>query len=93
MRSECGASPPRSPSFTSKPRWWTDRYVGDGYGKIDPAQPAVVEHATRLTGLLFDPTYTGKALYGLRRAIDDGRFDERSTVISLHTGGGFAALA
>ena len=30
--------------------------------------------ATRLTGLIFDPTYTGKAIYGLREEIRGGSF-------------------
>ena len=72
---------------------FVDEYMGEGYGIIDAAQPEIVEQATRLTGLLFDPTYTGKAIYGLRRAIEEGRFDAVSNVIFWHTGGGFAALA
>lgn len=72
---------------------YTDDHLGAGYGLIDPEQPAVVEEATRLTGLLFDPTYTGKAIYGLWREIRSGRFEAGTDVIFLHTGGGFAALA
>jgi D-cysteine desulfhydrase family pyridoxal phosphate-dependent enzyme len=72
---------------------YTDEYVGGGYGLVEAEQPAVVEQATRLTGLLFDPTYTGKAIYGLWQEIGSGRFEAGTDVIFLHTGGGFAALA
>ena len=46
-----------------------------------------------LTGLIFDPTYTGKAVYALKREIDRGRFSADDDVVLWHTGGGFAALA
>lgn len=69
-----------------------DDYVAEGYGLVDPAQPGVVAEATRLTGLLFDPTYTGKALFGLQQEIRSGRFGPDDHVIFWHTGGGFEAL-
>ena len=67
-------------------------FIGDGYGLIDPEQPPVEAEATMLTGLLFDPTYTGKALYGLWREVQTGRWGADEHVIFWHTGGGFAAL-
>ncbi|MEN8114514.1 MAG: pyridoxal-phosphate dependent enzyme, partial [Actinomycetota bacterium] len=51
----------------------TDEYIGLGYGLSTPEELAVQAEATRLTGLLFDPTYTGKVLYGLQREIEQGR--------------------
>ncbi|MEM7286313.1 MAG: pyridoxal-phosphate dependent enzyme [Actinomycetota bacterium] len=67
-------------------------FIGAGYGLIDPEQPGVEAEATALTGLLFDPTYTGKALFGLRQEIATGRWSGDDHVIFWHTGGGFAAL-
>ncbi len=72
---------------------YRDDYVGGGYGVIDPAQPAVEAEATARTGLLFDPTYTGKALFGLRQEIASGRFGPDDQVVFWHTGGGFAVFA
>ena len=69
-----------------------DDYVAGGYARVDPAQPGVVAEATRRTGLLFDPTYTGKALFGLHEEIQSGRFGAEDQVIFWHTGGGFEAL-
>ncbi len=71
----------------------TDDYVGGGYGVISNEQMEVQSEATRLTGLFFDPTYTGKALYGLHQEIAKGRYGPDDTVIYWHTGGGFATFA
>ena len=49
--------------------------------------------ATRLTGLIWDPTYTGKALVGLKQEIESGRFEPSDQVVFWHTGGGFAVFA
>ena len=71
----------------------TDTYVGGGYGVTSPAELAVQRAATASTGLLFDPTYTGKALFGLSQEIRRGRFTSDDTVVFWHTGGGFAVFA
>ncbi len=70
-----------------------DDYVGLGYGKTTDEELHVQMEATRLTGLIWDPTYTGKALYALKREIDRGRFAATDQVVFWHTGGGFAAFA
>lgn len=71
---------------------YLDRYLGGGYGAVSAEQAEVQAEAARLTGLLFDPVYTGKALYALRREIAAGRYTSCDQVIFWHTGGGFAAL-
>lgn len=71
----------------------TDAYVGLGYGKTTEHELQVQIEATRLTGLIWDPTYTGKALYALKQEIERGRFGADDTVVFWHTGGGFAAFA
>ena len=73
--------------------WLTADYVGGGYGVISDAELACQLEATRLTGLLFDPVYTGKAIYGLRQAIAAGVFDSLHDVVFWHTGGGFGVFA
>ena len=70
-----------------------DEYVGLGYGQTTDEELAVQVQATRLTGQVWDPTYTGKALYALKREIDAGRFAADDHVVFWHTGGGFAAFA
>lgn len=71
----------------------TDAHVGSGYGVTTTEELALQAEASRLTGMIFDPTYTGKALYGLAMEIASGTFVEGDTVIFWHTGGGFAAFA
>lgn len=72
---------------------YLDRYIGGGYGATSAEQLAVQAAATARSGLLFDPTYTGKSLYGLSEEIAAGRFGPDDHVVFWHTGGGFAALA
>ena len=68
-------------------------YLSGGYGKISELQRIVQSDASRLTGLILDATYTGKALYALHEEIGKGRFTDDDHVVFWHTGGGFAALA
>lgn len=72
---------------------YNDAHVGGGYGVATDDDLAVQAEATALTGMIFDPTYTGKALTGLKREIDAGRFSVEDNVVFWHTGGGFAAFA
>lgn len=69
-----------------------DDHVGLGYGKATPEELIVQAEVTRLTGMLMDPTYTGKALVGLKREIDAGRYGPDDHVVFWHTGGGFATF-
>lgn len=70
-----------------------DDYIGLGYGLSTPDELAAQSEATRLTGLLFDPAYTGKALYALQQEVRSGRIGGDRDVIFWHTGGGFAVFA
>lgn len=70
-----------------------DRYVGLGYGQTTREELLVQTEVTRLTGLILDPTYTGKAFVALKGEIDAGRFGPGEHVVFWHTGGGFAAFA
>src|SRR5665811_1703949 len=71
----------------------TDDYIGRGYGLSTPEEFAVQAEATRLTGMLFDPAYTGKTIFGLKREIEQGRFTAADNVIFWHTGGVFAVFS
>lgn len=70
-----------------------DDFIGLGYGLATPAELDVQVRATSMTGLIFDPTYTGKALYALHSEIAAGRLGPDDDVVFWHTGGGFAAFA
>ncbi len=66
-----------------------DGNVGRGYALSQPQELEFIAHVARTEGLLLDPVYTGKAMFGLVSALraDPGRFGER--VVFIHTGGVF----
>jgi 1-aminocyclopropane-1-carboxylate deaminase/D-cysteine desulfhydrase-like pyridoxal-dependent ACC family enzyme len=64
----------------------TDAHVGAGYGIPTPDSLAAIRLAAS-EGLIFDPTYTGKAWAALTDAVRSGRIERGSTVVFLHTGG------
>lgn len=65
----------------------TDRYVGPGYSLAHEPVWEAIRAAARTEGLLMDPAYTGKALWGLREEVRAGRIKGR--VCFWHTGGSF----
>lgn len=70
-----------------------DGYVGRGYALSQPDELQMTAQVARRTGLLLDPVYTGKAMYGLLSELrKDGRaLGER--LVFLHSGGVFGLLA
>jgi D-cysteine desulfhydrase len=72
---------------------YIDRHIGGGYGVSTAEELDIQAEATSLTGAIFDPTYTGKALVGVYREIASGTYTKEDNVVFWHTGGGFAAFA
>ena len=70
----------------------TDAFLDGGYGVWSDRALSIQAEATALTGLIFDPTYTGKAIVALRMVIEEGRFSRDDHVVYWHTGGGFAVF-
>jgi D-cysteine desulfhydrase len=70
-----------------------DDHVGLGYSQVTLEEWETQLEVTRLTGLVLDPTYTGKAIHGLRVEVAAGRFTGDDHVVFWHTGGGFAPFA
>jgi len=70
-----------------------DRYVGAGYGLTCPAQRSAMLDLSRCEGVVLDPSYSGKAWFGLRREIEAGRLTSAHRVLFVHTGGVFGLLA
>jgi len=62
-----------------------DRAKGPAYAVSTPEQRRVIVEAARLSGLIFDPVYTGKALAGLWDLAHGPLKGAR--VLFLHTGG------
>jgi D-cysteine desulfhydrase len=71
----------------------TDDHLDGGYGLTSPDALAAQAEVTSLTGLVLDPTYTGKAIVGLADEIRAGRYGPGDDMVFWHTGGGFAVFA
>jgi D-cysteine desulfhydrase len=66
-----------------------DGYVGIGYAKSKKEELDLIRTVAENTGIILDPVYTGKAMYGLFEEIRKGRFTSKDKILFLHTGGGF----
>ena len=74
-----------------------DGYKGPAYAVPYPEELALIKELAGTEGVLLDPVYTGKALYGLVTEARRGRFDSTSArrprVLFLHTGGVWSLFA
>jgi D-cysteine desulfhydrase len=64
-----------------------DRAKGPAYALMSDEQKRFLVRVARATGLVLDPVYTGKALFGLAAAIERGEIARGARVLFLHTGG------
>ncbi|WFO74981.1 D-cysteine desulfhydrase family protein [Desulfurococcaceae archaeon MEX13E-LK6-19] len=64
-----------------------DDYVLGGYGVTPREIIKFIVTIARREGLLLDPVYTGKAMYGLVDLVEKGYIKKNSTVVFIHTGG------
>jgi D-cysteine desulfhydrase len=64
-----------------------DRAKGPAYAVMSDEQKRFLVRVARATGLVLDPVYTGKALFGLAAAIERGEIARGARVLFLHTGG------
>ncbi|MEU9484906.1 D-cysteine desulfhydrase family protein [Streptomyces decoyicus] len=61
--------------------------VGAGYGTLTDASMDALTLAGRTEGIVLDPVYTGRALAGLRAAVQDGTVAPGQRTVLLHSGG------
>jgi len=66
-----------------------DGYVGEGYAKSKKEELDLIKAVAENTGIILDPVYTGKAMYGLVDQLKKERFSKEDKILFLHTGGGF----
>ncbi|MVN76841.1 pyridoxal-phosphate dependent enzyme [Hymenobacter sp. HMF4947] len=64
----------------------TDYHFG-GYAKYSAELVAFIQGFEAQFGVLLDPIYTGKLLFGVLDLIGKGHFASGSTVVAVHTGG------
>ncbi len=70
-----------------------DTCRGPAYAVSTPEQRQTIVRAARSGGLVLDPVYTGKAMHGLKMAIERGEIPSGTRVLFLHTGGLAGLLA
>ncbi|MFO7826005.1 MAG: pyridoxal-phosphate dependent enzyme [Cyclobacterium sp.] len=64
-----------------------DEFSCGGYEKIDEKLLDTLRFSATCEGLILDPTYTGKAFYGLLELVDRKIIQPSSKILFLHTGG------
>jgi 1-aminocyclopropane-1-carboxylate deaminase len=62
-------------------------YHFGGYAKYDEELITFINNFTAETGILLDPVYTGKMLFGILDLIKKDEFPEGSKILAIHTGG------
>ena len=69
-----------------------DEYIGKGYAKSSKEELEFIVDFAKLEGILLDPVYTGKAMYGLVEEIKKGNLKDCKRILFIHTGGLFGLL-
>lgn len=74
--------------FAIKSNWKLihDYHFG-GYAKSNDELISLIQKIEVETGILFDPIYTGKMMYGVLDLISKGYFPAESKILVIHTGG------
>ena len=80
-RARCGGLP------TSPPFVVDDAGKGPAYAVTTTEQRAFLVDVARTSGVVLDPVYTGKAMFGLGLAIKRGDVPAGARVLFVHTGG------
>lgn len=74
--------------YTSKNNFTIkDSYCFGGYAKIDSQLVRFINEFKEETGILLDPIYTAKMMFGVMEDIQKGYFPENSRILAVHTGG------
>lgn len=70
-----------------------DGYVGVGYAMSRPEEIEFIHKVAKLEGIILDPVYTGKAMYGLIEEIKKGNLANYKKILFIHTGGLFGIFS
>jgi len=66
-----------------------DGYVGEGYALNRQEEINLINQIAVQEGIILDPVYTVKAMFGLLDQIKKGRFTKNQSILFLHSGGIF----
>jgi len=69
-----------------------DGYVGKGYALNRQEEIDTIKEVACTEGVILDPVYTGKAMYGMKDLITKGKLKKAQKVLFLHSGGIFGLL-
>lgn len=74
--------------FSKKDNWKLihDYHFG-GYGKVNKELIEFMNCFRRKYGILLDPVYTGKMMFGIFDMASKGYFKENTRILAIHTGG------
>ncbi|MGS4345482.1 1-aminocyclopropane-1-carboxylate deaminase/D-cysteine desulfhydrase [Myroides odoratus] len=74
--------------YTKKKNWQLETaYHFGGYAKYNDDLLGFIRHFERDAGILLDPIYTGKLLFGIFDLIEQNQFKNNSKILAIHTGG------
>lgn len=74
--------------FTPEEIEMEDKYVGIGYAISRPEELEFITKIARLEGLVLDPVYTGKGMYGVWNELQEGGIlRSAKNILFIHTGG------
>ncbi len=64
-----------------------NEYHFGGYAKTKPELIHFINAFREKTGILLEPIYTGKAMFGLLQLIEKGAIKSNTSIVFIHTGG------
>jgi len=75
-------------ALVTKSNWeiQTDYHFG-GYAKITPELIRFMNEFKLETGIILDPIYNGKMMYGIYDLMKKGYFPKNTSILAIHTGG------
>ncbi|MBB1138657.1 1-aminocyclopropane-1-carboxylate deaminase/D-cysteine desulfhydrase [Myroides sp. WP-1] len=74
--------------YTQKENWTLQlAYHFGGYAKYNAELLQFIADFKQNTGILLDPIYTGKLLFGIFDLIEQNKFAQNSKILAIHTGG------
>jgi len=75
-------------ALVTKKNWTiqTDYHFG-GYAKVNSELITFINDFKKNTGILLDPIYNGKMMYGIFDLIKKGYFPKNTSILAIHTGG------
>lgn len=66
-----------------------DDYIGLGYALSQPEEIEFIKNFAKSEGIILDPVYTGKCMYGFYKELKKGTFEDSKNILFIHTGGIF----